>query len=261
MSAWTVTDFRAGLADQLLRAERDRIAISPLTAQGRVSPEDAYAIQAINTQRRTAAGEVIVGRKVGLTSLAMQEQLGVDEPDFGVVFERMLIPNGGTLFLDELIAPRVEAEIGFRLARDLGGPDVTDQQARAAVSGVFLALEVIDSRIADWKITLADTIADNASSARMIAGPSRDHPDDLPAVTVSLDVDGKRVAGGVGDAVLGDPIRALTWLARRLDGFGETLRADDLILAGAVHASVALTGGTRVTASAPGFAPVQLTVA
>ncbi|MFF5085018.1 2-keto-4-pentenoate hydratase [Actinoplanes sp. NPDC000266] len=255
-----MTDIRAELADQLRRAERDRVAVPPLTAQAQLSPNDAYAVQAINTERRLAEGELIAGRKVGLTSLAMQRQLGVDEPDFGVVFDRMVIPNGGTLLLDELIAPRVEAEIGFRLGTDLGGPDVTEEQAGAAVDEVFLALEVIDSRIAEWKITLADTIADNASSARMVTGPGQKYPADLPGVHISLAVDGEEIATGAGAAVLGDPIKALVWLARRLSALGETLRAGELILAGAVHASVPLTAGTRVTAAAFGFAPVHLTI-
>ncbi|HKT04004.1 MAG TPA: fumarylacetoacetate hydrolase family protein [Rugosimonospora sp.] len=258
-----MTDFQADLAALLSRAERDRVPVPPLTAHADLDSADAYGIQAINTSRRLAAGERIAGHKVGLTSRAMQQQLGVDEPDFGVILEAMLIADGGPLDLDELIAPRIEAEIAFRLGADLEGA-VTDDQVRTAVAEVFLALEVIDSRIADWKITLPDTVADNASSARMVAGrPIRATPEllaALPEIAVSLSEDGHTVAAGTGAAVLGDPIRAVTWLVRRLAGFGGSLRAGDLVLAGAVHASAPLTRGTRVAAQATGFSTVEVRV-
>jgi 2-keto-4-pentenoate hydratase len=253
-----VTAFHAELADQLLRAERDRIPVPPLTSHSALDVADAYQVQAINIGRRRADGDRIAGRKVGLTSLAMQRQLGVDEPDFGFILDSMLIADGGALDVAELIDPRVEAEIAFRLGADIGG-DVTDNEARAAIAEVFLSLEVIDSRIANWKITLPDTIADNASSARMVAAPPTSVAlSELPKVEVTLTEDGRESASGVGAAVLGDPIRAVVWLARMLAGFGETLHAGELILAGAVHASVPLRSGVVVAATAPGFAPVRL---
>jgi 2-keto-4-pentenoate hydratase len=254
----------AELAQQLCRAEADRVGIAPLTDQVGISTEDGYRIQAINTARRVQAGERIVGRKVGLTSVAMQQQLGVDEPDFGIVFESMLIEDGGVLYADQLVAPRVEAEIAFRLGADLAGADVTDEQARRAIADVLIALEVIDSRIADWKIQLPDTIADNASSARMVVGPilpaTPELVDGLPRTQVTLTEDGVVTASGLGAAVLGHPVKAVSWLARRLSEVGEGLRAGDLVLAGAVHASVALTKGTEVAASAAGLGQVTLRV-
>lgn len=252
------------LAEQLRRAEADRVGLAPLTERCELSSQDGYRIQAINTAHRIQAGQRIVGRKVGLTSLAMQQQLGVDEPDFGVIFENMLIEDGAVLYVDQLVAPRVEAEIAFRLGSDLAGGDVTDEDARRAIADVLIALEVIDSRIADWKIKLPDTIADNASSARMVVGPSLpatpELVDELVRTEITLTEDGVVTASGPGAAVLGHPVRAVSWLARRLSEVGEGLKAGDLVLAGAVHASVALTRGTEVAASAAQLGQVRLRV-
>jgi 2-keto-4-pentenoate hydratase len=209
------------LAGLLRRAEADRRPLAPLI---HLRPElditEAYAVQDLNTRVRLAAGERLVGRKVGLTSLAMQRQLGVDEPDFGVLFDSMRIPDRGSIMIDELIAPRAEAEIAFVLGRPLSGPDVTVADARAAVAQVLPAIEIIDSRIADWKIALADTIADNASSARVVVGAAVDATPELLATLkderIELAVNGRMVAQGTGAAVLGDPIEAVAWLARTL---------------------------------------------
>ncbi|MFG2044931.1 2-keto-4-pentenoate hydratase [Dactylosporangium sp. NPDC048998] len=254
----------ADLAAVLRRAEADRAAIAPLTSGRTLSSEDGYRIQAINTALREAAGERIAGRKVGLTSEAMQRQLGVNEPDFGVLFDSMLLEDGAALALDELVSPRVEAEFAFRLRTDLAGAAVTEAEVRAAVGEVLLALEIIDSRIADWKITLPDTIADNASSARMVAGrPLAATPEllaALPGTEITLSADGHATSSGLGSAVLGDPLSAVVWLVRRLAGFGVGLRAGDVVLAGAVHASVELTPGREVAASATGFETVRVSV-
>jgi 2-keto-4-pentenoate hydratase len=165
------------LADELAHAEATRRPVPPLTARHPdLTVDDAYAVQEVNTRRRLAAGEWLVGRKVGLTSLAMQRQLGVDEPDFGALLSTMVLADGGAVPLDRLVAPRIEAEIAVRLGTDLAGGDVDLDAARRAVSEVMLAFEVIDSRIADWQISLVDTIADNASSARVVVGPARSPP-------------------------------------------------------------------------------------
>lgn len=261
----TRTELLERLADELAGAEASRDAIAPLTARyPDLTVADAYGIQEINASRRVAAGESTVGRKVGLTSLAMQRQLGVDEPDFGTVLDRMVIGPTQPLLLKELIAPRVEAEIAVRLGRDLAGPDIGVGQVRDAVDEVLLAIEVIDSRIADWKIKLVDTIADNASSARIAVGPGRPADprllDALPDVRLELAVDGEPAAEGMGAAVLGDPLRAVAWLARRLSGLGAGLRAGDVVLAGAVHASIGLCAGTRLRVTAPHLEPVEIAV-
>ncbi|PBC77068.1 2-oxo-3-hexenedioate decarboxylase/2-keto-4-pentenoate hydratase [Streptomyces sp. TLI_235] len=249
------------LAALLRRAEAERSPIAPLTElHDGLDLVGAYAVQDINTRLRLAAGDRLVGRKVGLTSLPMQRQLGVDEPDFGVLFQSMVIPDGGTVASGDMVAPRAEAEIAFVLGRPLGGPEVTADEAREAVSQVVLAVEIIDSRIADWRITLADTVADNASSARVVVGRPVDATPQLMAglkdESLELYVDGEQAARGLGSEVLGDPIEAVAWLARTLDRFGTGLQPGELVLAGAVHASIPLTPGTRMVArSASGRLP------
>lgn len=246
------TDELAELAGLLRRAEADGKPIAPLTelCPG-LDLVSAYVVQDANTRLRLASGERLAGRKVGLTSLPMQRQLGVDEPDFGVLFESMLIPDGGAVVTDGLIAPRAEAEIAFRLGRRLAGPDVTLAEVRAAVAQVVLAVEVIDSRIADWRIKLADSVADNASSARVVVGPAVDATEELLAgladEAVELHVDGVLAAEGRGAEVLGDPLQAVVWLARTLHTYGAGLEAGELVLAGAVHASLPLTPGTTLS--------------
>ncbi|MGC0416895.1 2-keto-4-pentenoate hydratase [Embleya sp. AB8] len=240
------------LAGLLRRAEADGTPIAPLTElRPGLDLASAYAVQDANTRLRLAAGERLAGRKVGLTSLPMQRQLGVDEPDFGVLFESMLIPDGGTVATRGLIAPRAEAEIAFVLGRRLAGPDVSVADAAGAVARVLLAVEVIDSRIADWRIQLADTVADNASSARVVVGPAVEATTELLASladeAVELSVDGVSAAEGRGAEVLGDPLAAVAWLARTLHPFGAGIEAGELVLAGAVHASLPLTPGTTLS--------------
>ncbi|WP_326731642.1 2-keto-4-pentenoate hydratase [Streptomyces phaeochromogenes] len=240
------------LAAVLRKAEADRSPVEPLT---RLHPgltvAEAYAVQDANTRARLASGERIVGRKIGLTSQAMQRQFGVDQPDFGVLFDSMVIADSGVIRTGELIAPRAEAEIAFVLGKRLYGPDVTADDARAAVSHTLLALEVIDSRIEDWKIELADTVADNASSARVVAGPATEAtPEllrDLKDEYVEMSVDGQRVAAGAGAALLGDPLEPVAWLARTLYAYGVGIEAGELVMAGAVDAAVPLTPGSTLS--------------
>ncbi|MDP9092457.1 MAG: fumarylacetoacetate hydrolase family protein [Actinomycetota bacterium] len=251
------------LVESLVHAEGSRRPIEPLTATvPTLSMADAYAIQTRIAARRVDGGERVVGRKVGLTSTAMQAQLGVAEPDFGVLFESMVIPSGARLAMDTLIAPRVEAEFAVRMGRDLSGPRVTLAQARDAVAEVMLALEIIDSRIVDWRIGLADTIADNASSARVVLGsPAAAIPElllGLPHAQLVYAEDGEVVDGGPGSAVLGDPIEAVVWLARRLSVFGVALNVGDVVMTGGVHASRPIQAGTELSAWSDGFSAVSL---
>lgn len=249
------------LADDLHRAEVDRAPIDPPSS---IAPEltvdDAYAVQRVNIDRRLAAGERIVGRKIGLTSRAMQEQLGVDSPDFGIVTDAMVVADGAVLDLSQLIAPRVEAELAFRIGRDLP-PSPTRDELVAALDGVAVALEVIDSRVADWRIGLVDTIADNASSARIVTGPFAPVTPELiaslPDVVVTLTEDHDVVVEGPGSAVLGDPIVSLLWLADAIGAYGESFAAGDIVLAGAVARAVDLVPDADWAASATGFGPVS----
>ena len=233
------------IADELATAELERVPVEPLTERFEgFDVESAYAVQSIVMGRRLAAGARLVGHKVGLTNVAMQKQLGVDEPDFGRFLDDMEIPGDGEVRLSGLIQPRIEPEIAFVLSRDLAGPGVTTEDVLAATESVAPALEIIDSRIADWRIKLADTVADNASSARFVVGPRRPVAGlDLAALEGSLVRDGEVVGAGQGSAVLGDPAAAVAWLVNMLARFGESLSAGEVILPGALCASVPLSSG------------------
>ncbi|MGA5704743.1 2-keto-4-pentenoate hydratase [Peterkaempfera bronchialis] len=248
-----------GAARELRAAE---LSALPTTAMARQLPgltlDRAYRIQQLGTDLRLAAGARAVGHKIGLTSVAMQQQMGVSEPDSGVLFADMEVPCGGDLVVGRLLAPRVEAEIAFRLGADLCGQEIDVGAARAAVSEVFLALEVIDTRYGGWQISLADSVADNASAARFVLGPAApaDSLRDLGGERVDVETDGAPSAFGHGRDVLGDPLRPLVWLARRLAALGGGLRAGDVVLPGSVHASLPLRAGTTVRAFSQHLPPV-----
>ncbi|MER6105640.1 fumarylacetoacetate hydrolase family protein [Streptomyces sp. NPDC001832] len=253
----------AATASTLLAAEYEGVPIEALTVRRPGLPlETAYQVQRAAVARRIAGGARVVGHKAGVTSQAMQEQMGVDEPDSGVLLDDMVLTTGNTMARCVLMQPRVEAEIAFRLGRDLAGANVGLDEVRAAVKKVFLALEVIDTRFTSWRITVADSIADNASCARVVTGPmvplSADM--DLAAELLVVSVDGTTIVTGEGRAVLGDPLRALAWLAGRLHRFGDGLRAGQLVLAGAVHASLPLEARSTVRARSPHLPPVELHV-
>jgi len=239
------------VAARLERAERDRVAIEPPAASSAMTAADAYRIQMINVERRVASGRKIVGRKVGLTSVAMQKMLGVSEPDFGQLFDDMMLASGGECRVDSLMLPRVEPEIAFVLARELRGPGVTRQDVLAAADYVIPALEIIDTRIRDWKITLADTIADNASSARVVLGERKTQPFalDLAAVAMTLQKNGAVVEQGVGAAVLGHPAEPVAWLANKLAEFEQTLAAGSVVIPGALCRAIDVKAGDTIVAS------------
>jgi 2-keto-4-pentenoate hydratase len=250
----------AEIAAQLDRAERDRVAIDPPAAGLEMTLADAYRIQMFNVDRRVASGRRIVGRKIGLTSIAMQKMLGVSEPDFGHLFDDMLLPSDGECRVETLMLPRVEPEIAFVLARELRGPGVTRQDVLVAADYVTPALEIIDTRIRDWKITLADTIADNASSARVVLGARKTKPStlDLAAVAMTLQKNGAVVEQGVGSAVLGHPAEPVAWLANKLAEFGQTLAVGSLIIPGALCRAVDVGTGDSVIAKFEGLGSVTV---
>ncbi len=253
----------AGTASALLAAEHERVPIDALSVRQPDLPlETAYRVQAAAIGRRIAAGARVVGHKAGVTSKAMQDQMGVDEPDSGVLLDDMMLPTGSVLDRSVLMRPRVEAEIAFRLGCDLEGPNVGLEEARTAVKEVFLALEVIDTRFTSWRMTVADSIADNASCARVVTGPPVPLGTgmDLAAEPLIVSVDGAAVVTGEGRAVLGDPLRALVWLAGRLHRFGGGLRPGQLVLAGAVHASLPLEAPSTLHARSQHLPSVELHV-
>ena len=211
---------------------------------------DAYAVQLANIDLRRSAGDRVLGRKIGLTSLAMQTQLGVDQPDYGHLLASMGVANSGAVTTAELIAPRIELEIAFLLGRTLEGPGVTVADALAATEAVFPSLEIIDSRIADWKIGLVDTVADNASSGRFVM-PSRLTPVrrlDLRLLGGIMEINGVLTSWSCGAAALGDPAACLAWLANSLAPFGGRLEAGEIVLSGALDKSVPVQAGDVVRA-------------
>ena len=220
------------VADALWSAEIERAPIDPITDTWQeLSVENAYAIQSHNVARRVATGAVVRGRKVGLTSRASQDLLGVREPNFGVLLDGMFVDEGDDVALSALLQPRVEAEIAFVMAQDLAGPGITTTDALTAVAGVLPAIEIVDSRIADWRIRLADTVADNASAARVVIG-ARITPVtgiDLRLIGVLFHRNGLPIDSGAGAAVLGNPARCVAWLANKLGSLGGGLCAADIV--------------------------------
>ncbi len=247
---------------RMLREAYSRGAVPPLRdGLDPVDAEGAYAVQEINTRYWEAQGRRIVGRKAGLTAKAVQQQLGVDQPDFGVLFEDMAVADGGRLDPARCIQPKAEAEIAFVLASGLPDTATTPEQLAAAVATVHAAIEVVDSRIADWKITFADTVADNGSSAFFVladtglplAGL------DLEGAAMEMVINGALVSSGVGAAALGNPLNAAAWLARTLALRGEPLKAGDVLLAGALGPMVALKPGDQVRAVIGGIGEASFT--
>src|SRR3989454_4576535 len=201
-----------------------------------LAPADAYAIQSAWFDIKCAQGARLIGRKIGLTSQAMQQQMGVDQPDYGFLLDTMVVSPGGVLACSEFLQARIEPEIAFWLAEDVRGPGITAEQVLAATRGVSAALELVDSRITNWRITLVDTIADNASSGRMIVSESVVPVERLDLATVSTELtrNGELVGTGTGAAVLGHPAFAVAWLANKLAEFGGTLLAGQGVLSGSM---------------------------
>lgn len=234
-------------AHALWCAERDRTPVAPITdGIPTFSASDAYDVQRINISRRLDQGSVLRGRKVGLTSRASQTALGVAEPTFGALLSDMFVDDDDQLVTSDLIQPRVEAELAFVLSKDLSGPGVTTITAHRSVDCVVPVIEVGDSRIVDWRIRVMDTIADNASSARVVLGSG------FAPLTSSLELNhlgvlfhrnGFPIDSGAGAAVLGNPFRALAWLANKLAEYGEFISAGEIVLTGALHRMVPVRPG------------------
>lgn len=239
------------IAAALLEAERELRPILPLTTSWpELDLDGAYAVQVEVIKAKLAAGRRIAGRKVGLTSRVMQQMMGVDEPDYGVLLDDMVLENDCKIDCGAMIAPKAEAEIAFVLERELKGPGVTAEDVLDATKWVVPVLEIIDSRIENWKIKLADTVADNASSGRVVVGAAKHRPAglNLAAIGMVMEKNGERVASGSGDAVLGNPANAVAWLANKLDTVGERLRAGDLVIPGSLCAAIGMGRGDRVRA-------------
>jgi 2-keto-4-pentenoate hydratase len=243
---------RVALAADLAQAERSRQPIAPLTAgHPEIDVVDAYEIQLINIRQRVAEGARVVGHKVGLSSLAMQQMMGVDEPDYGHLLNEMQVFEDIPVKADKYLYPRVEVEVGFILAHDLPGASCTEDDVLAATEALVPSIELIDTRITDWKI---------ASSAGFVLGAARVAPSDIDvkAIDAVLTSNGEVVAKGRSDAVLGNPVTAVAWLARKVESFGVRLRAGDIVLPGSCTRAIDAHPGDNFVAEFDGLGSVRL---
>jgi 2-keto-4-pentenoate hydratase len=237
------------IASDLLAAYRTRAALAPLTGTyPGLTVDDAYRVQQLQAARRHSE---VVGWKIGLTSAAMREQLGVAEPDYGRLFADMVYAADQPIATADFLQPRAEPEIALVLGADLPGPGLSVVDLLSATAYALPAIEIIDSRIADWRITLVDTVADNASSGGLVLGSMPTPVDalDLSLLGCVLRRNGRIQHTGSGAAVMGSPLVAATWLANTLTARGETLSAGHVILTGSITAAVPVQAGDSVTAS------------
>lgn len=221
----------------LYDALRSRKTIKPLIeSDASLTIDDAYAISLNFLSRRLADGEKIVGKKIGVTSKAVQDMLGVHQPDFGFLTDWMYVEGDIDVDAKALIAPRAEAEIAFILKDSLNGPGITAADVLAATESIAPCFEIVDSRIDDWKIAIVDTVSDNASCGVYVLGDERLNPRDfdLPNLHVAVTKNGEALSEGYGSAVQGDPAQAVAWLANTLGAHGVTLDAGDVILSGSL---------------------------
>ena len=233
----TLHDPLAGFANQLFAALREGHTVPPLREQAQLTIDDAYRISLAILAMREAEGERVIGKKIGVTSKAVQDMLGVDQPDFGFLTDRMQVSGDRAFRIDgNLIAPRAEAEIAFILRHDLVGPGVSDEDVLAATEAICACFEIVDSRIENWNIQIVDTVADNASCGIFVLGEQRVDPRelDLPALKCQVFKNGQLLSEGYGSAVQGSPLTAVAWLANTLGAYGVPLKAGEIILSGSL---------------------------
>ncbi|WP_328558930.1 2-keto-4-pentenoate hydratase [Streptomyces coelicoflavus] len=256
---------RAEAAELLRTAQRDRTPVDPLTTTWPdIDAADAYEIQLLNIREQLKADGVTVhGHKVGLSSKVMQQMMGVDEPDYGHLLSDMVLTEGTPVDTGRYCQPRIEVEIGYVLGRSLPGEGCTTADVLAATEYVVPSIELIDSRIRDWKIGLADTIADNASSAGVLLGAARVRPADLDPADIAavLYRGGEEIARGNTSAVLGDPTEAVAWLARKVASYGVRLEAGHVVLPGSCTRAVDVRSGDEFRAEFEGLGSVSIAFA
>lgn len=254
-------DVRREVADTLAEAERTRSPVPPLReTYPDLDVVDAYEIQLLNIRRRLDAGASVLGHKVGLSSKAMQDMMGVGEPDYGHLLSDMALAEDTPVSAGRYCMPRVEVEVAFVLGATLPGEDCTEADVLAATEYVAPSIELIDSRIDNWNIKIGDTIADNASSAGFVLGADRVKPADIDLLTIDARLyrGGEEVASGRSDAVLGNPVVAVAWLARKVASFGVTLEAGHVIMPGSVHRAIDVHPGDEFEAVMDGLGSVRL---
>lgn len=248
-------------ANALDTASKTGIAISPLREQIGVEDLDtAYAIQEVNAKRRMALGDTVVGKKIGLTSFAVQEQLGVDQPDYGVLFDTMEVKNH-SLSISELMQPKAEAEIAFVMASDLEG-DINISDLIDAIDYATASIEIVGSRVANWDIRITDTIADNASASHYILGDEKKSLDDIDLVNCKMQMtkNGEIASEGSGKACMDNPLNAALWLANTMIRQGNPLRKGDILLSGALGPMVPIVQGDEFVAHIEGLGEVKLKI-
>lgn len=252
-------DVIAAVADRLRAAHDSGVACDPVAdLLDGAGVDDAYAAQDVNTERWLADGRRLVGRKIGLTSTAVQNQLGVDRPDYGMLFADMAADEGSDIPIGRLIQPRAEAEIAFVIGRDLPNPDTTVAEVLRAIEFAVAAIEIVDSRIADWRIGILDTVADNASSGMFVLGSTPVALGSFDPVMCGMVMErrGEPVSVGAGRACLGSPISATAWLARTMAAVGRPLREGDTVLSGALGPMVPVEPGDVFEARISGLGSV-----
>lgn len=244
----------------LMEAEKAKKPINPFTSSTEaISVDDAYQIQITQIRHKVDNGAKIVGKKIGLTSKAMQEMLKVDQPDYGHILNDMVYEDGETISLNQYIQPKIEFEIAFVLNKDLKGPNVTIQDVFEATEYVVPTLEIIDSRIKDWEIKFEDTVADNGSSAGAVIGKqtAEIHHLDLAKVEMKVYRNGEFLDSAVGAAVMDHPANAVAWLANSLSIYGISLHKGEVILAGALSKAIPIEAGDIFTAEFAGIGSVS----
>lgn len=252
------------LGDELFEALQNRQSLTPLTERyGDITIEQAYNISLHFLQRREQAGQKLIGKKIGVTSKAVQDMLNVHQPDFGFLTDAMEVANGSDVSMAEhkLVQPRAEGEIAFILRADLNGPGITAADVLEATDYVAPCFEIVDSRIRDWKIAIQDTIADNASCGVFALGSERIDPRnvDLAAVELTMSKNGEPAGSGLGSAVQGHPCEAVAWLANTLGKLGIPFRKGEVILSGALAPLVPVGPGDHIEMTITGLGSASLT--
>ena len=244
------------LGDELYQALTTRTVVDPLTSRHpEITIDNAYHIQQRMIERRVQAGERIIGKKIGVTSRAVMNMLGVYQPDFGYMLDGMIYNEGQSIEISTLIQPKAEGEIAFILKKDLMGPGVTNAEVLAATECVMPCFEIVDSRIRDWKIKIQDTVADNASCGVFVLGDQAVDPRklDLSLCGMVLERNGEIIATGSGAAALGSPVNAVAWLANTMGQLGIPLKAGEVILSGALAAMFPAKAGDNFRVSIGGL--------